>query len=734
MKKIFIVIGILIINHSTEGQISTDTSSTSSVTVNNYFWKGEIINSSESLNSGILVNDTLYSFENSSWIKDIEIPEIITPNPVNLDIDKNNNVWVFADKKTGVYQRNNSRWSYLKDAPIIILTGKVIDNYVYCGNYSKIYRLNFTSADSDWELIFDCSAYDGDTYLDFHICGNTIYVAKYLFEVIKSTIGTNVWQKILRTPTSPAKIVVTNDIICVGTYWSGIFSSTDSGTTWVNGFGLPEGRGTGNFLIKNKNEIFVLVTDQMSTDGWYYSSNSGNSFTPITSDFNPWVSNQMRDLQIKEDRIIINAGYRGFFMSNDNGVNWLEINNGCNNSSPHHVMKIINTIDNELIALASNGGVPLPWYQGTWGIFKSVDNGLTWHQIDNTLQPTYKIIEDIIETTTGDLVVAPYDPGCLYILRYKTQEWIKIDVRENLLEGTIMGSTFELLEKGSDGTIYAGTFWDGILKSTDGGLSWIKIDFGIPDRGVRSIAIDEEKIYIVCSDQKGYVGLFFSDNGGSTWQQLNDDGIEFNLIKVSENVLIGISGSHIFKSEDNGSSWREISDNLTSSSEPIMNAVFVRTGQGAKSDDNSDLNLVINSNDGVFQKNINNYGWKMILNKMVNCICYSEKTNQIHFGDIEKFFSQGFNIFTDIYFPAVNQENCSVILSTDNKKLSIKNLLKSEPVSFVYVLDLKGQIIKSQPGEEELVISIGTWKPGLYIVVLKYSNGRIYSKKIIIRG
>jgi photosystem II stability/assembly factor-like uncharacterized protein len=691
----------------------------------NDFWKGDLINSSESVNFRVLIKQSIYNIEDTSWIEDIKIPTGIYNS---IDIDKNNNIWLFTSSKINFWNRTRSEWISIGYPPVSTMFGKVFDDYVYCGNSEKIYRADYKQPTVTWELL-----YDGDTYEDFYIHGNIIYVAKYQFKVIRSIIGSNIWESILTTPTSPAKLAVSNEIISVGTYWDGVFTSSDSGRTWINGAGLPFRKGAEEIKIINGNEIYALVKDQISTLGWYYSNDKGKSFNKLTMNFSPWVSNQMRGLQKRGEEIFINAGYNGFYKSSDNGKTWLAINNGNNNNKPHHVKKIISTKNNEIIVLSSIGGVPLPWYMGTWGIFKSADNGITWKEISNNLFPDFMIIEDIIESNSGDIIVAPYDPGYLYILKSNTAEWVKFNVGQHMLQGTYGGSTIELLEKGVAETIYAGTFWDGLLKSVDNGQNWIKLDYGYNNRGVQYIFTKNQEIYIVSSDQMGYIGIFYSNDSGLTWQKLNDNGIIFKGIKKFDDVLFAYTRTKIFKSKDNGATWEEITENLPF--EIVINSIdFTLINPKNKSQvNNSTINVFIASNVGAYKKDLNKTGWEKINNTGSNCIYYSETSKQIHFGGIESFFSQYFNpsfISTqedksDIYPFIVNYNSVS-----DN--IIITNFSESDQIISTALFNNLGQKIISRNSVDICSIGMNEMKSGLYIINVKYRSGNQFAKKIVV--
>jgi photosystem II stability/assembly factor-like uncharacterized protein len=127
------------------------------------------------------------------------------------------------------------------------------------------------------------------------------------------------------------------------------------------------------------------------------------------------------------------------------------------------------------------------------GVFRSRDGGQTWERV------LYR------DANTGaiDLAMDPTNPRILYAALWQVRR---------LPWG---------FESGGPGS--------GIFKSTDGGTTWTEITRrpGLPDAGVVGKVglavspVNPERVWAIVEHASG--GVFRSDDGGATWQLLNDD-------------------------------------------------------------------------------------------------------------------------------------------------------------------------------------------------------------------
>ena len=72
--------------------------------------------------------------------------------------------------------------------------------------------------------------------------------------------------------------------------------------------------------------------------------------------------------------------------------------------------------------------------------------------------------------------------------------------------------------------LIAGLTENGVLRSEDGGASWVQSSQGITNTKIHEVVIAPSNPQIVYAGSHG--GVFRSDDGGLTWQ-LKSDGLEF---------------------------------------------------------------------------------------------------------------------------------------------------------------------------------------------------------------
>ena len=182
---------------------------------------------------------------------------------------------------------------------------------------------------------------------------------------------------------------------------------------------------------------------------------------------------------------------------------------------------------------------------GSGGLWRSTDNGLNWNPLFEN-QPSLGI---------GDLAMAPSNPAILYL------------------------GTGESLKKARNFTM-PGT---GIYRSEDGGDSWRSV--GLEDTWhISEISVHPTNPKVVLVAALGHFwssnpnrGLYLTENGGESWEQVLyiNDSIGANDVVFSpadpmiayatlwENYpTVNGKGSAVYKSEDQGKSWKKMSDGI----------------------------------------------------------------------------------------------------------------------------------------------------------------------------
>jgi hypothetical protein len=273
---------------------------------------------------------------------------------------------------------------------------------------------------------------------------------------------------------------------------SGIFLSTDNGTSWIpvnNGLPAPT---DGNLYLLAVNSTNDLVL--ASSSGIFLSTNNGTTWTCIDSST---IITPINSLAVNgSGDIFIGMSDDTVFRYTSNGTNWTKFSSGVSKA-------IINaTNDNNTLitclAIHDTGDI----FAGTFerGLYKSTDNGINWTRSDSGMTGWQREIRSLAINSTGD--------------------------------------------------IFAGTHEEGVTRSTDNGSSWTTINSGFdPQWGCYNIAVYRSNIFIENS-----TGVFLSTNNGTNWTPVNT-GLPLGINDLYRINSLVVNGNNIFTTIDSAV-WR----------------------------------------------------------------------------------------------------------------------------------------------------------------------------------
>jgi photosystem II stability/assembly factor-like uncharacterized protein len=355
----------------------------------------------------------------------------------------------------------------------------------------------------------------------------------------------------------------------------GIFKSIDGGASWNP---LSLGRTNAQSLESCCLSSVVIDAQNTSTlyasrtDGIFRSTDAGTTWNVL-----PFVGrpNSVRALTADPHAsgTVYAATSQGAFKSTDYGATWTVINSG------------LRAMD--VMSVAVDTKNPGTMYVGTdfFGVFKSTDNGKSWGPASSGIDtgyPTESVVGLAVDSQTPGTVHAATGgvecgtgelPGI-----YKSMDggttWSDTKPSASCLSALIM-------DPENSNRLYAGSWYQGVVESTDAGTSWTPANSGLP-AGVWGVFVSA---LAIASQNSGVLyasvgvatnqGLFKSTNGGGGWVPVNSGlpaypngaNIEATALAIDpQNIRTVYAafapynavGGGLYTSPDEGGSWRNL--------------------------------------------------------------------------------------------------------------------------------------------------------------------------------
>jgi len=309
------------------------------------------------------------------------------------------------------------------------------------------------------------------------------------------------------------------------------------------------------------------------------------------------------------DTMYVTDAWAGVFMSTDGGQTWLPSNEGittragesgdaipvfCLTIDPHHYDTIwIGT-------------------QNVRGIYKSTDGGCTWVEMDNGVVEREGITFRgfTVDPRSSDIVYAAAEisswawageerPGREFDMTkgvvYKTtdggQNWRAVWRGDNL-------ARYVWIDSRDPDVVYVSTgIFDreaansvpnqrrsggvGVVKSTDGGLTWTSVDSGLSNLYVGTLFMHSENpgILLAGTGNNQYYagnGVYLSADGGDSWQKTlgreNITSVEYATADPA--IAYAASADAVYRSQDGGHTWQKVSGGPNGWGPPGVRAGF----------------------------------------------------------------------------------------------------------------------------------------------------------------
>jgi FG-GAP repeat/Secretion system C-terminal sorting domain/FG-GAP-like repeat len=257
--------------------------------------------------------------------------------------------------------------------------------------------------------------------------------------------------------------------------------------------------------------------------------------------------------------LIAGTSQGGVYRSSNSGTSWTQISSG------------INTLD--IVSLAEDASGNLFAGSEGDGLYKSTDNGTSWTNSSTGL-PAGEYVEAIKVLRNGYMVAGTYNDG-LYYSKDGGKNWITssdqgsvgsailqdgsgrvyVGTDNGVEVSTDNGKDWSVtglanrevlcLVQGLSGTIYAGTD-EGVFVTSDSGSTWTRS--GLPNLYLHAIVMDASGNLYTGSDNNG---VFKSTDNGTTWSEANDsltdEETESLAIDGSGQLYVGTYGYGVFR-------------------------------------------------------------------------------------------------------------------------------------------------------------------------------------------
>ena len=368
----------------------------------------------------------------------------------------------------------------------------------------------------------------------------------------------------------------------------GVAKSTDGGATWQNS---STGLGAVQVDAVRISLSNPLVLYAGTAQGVYRSADGGGTWTRGV------LSQESRDVVVdpSDAARAYGCGRAGVYVTTD-GLSWAEQDAGIHAVPAESVVadprtagtlyiaalgEVQKTVDDgtvwtrsfpaagtlEEIAVSPRGRpVYVTGFGPTGAAYRSL-NGKRWRP-GKDLAATFVITLLVHPARSTELYAGTFDDG-IFKSTNKGGRWHQLPASP---VGTNVGDL--AADPGVAGTVYAATD-GGVAKTIDGGLTWTPSNTGIAgnDLVLGAVAVNPQNpsnIYVGCFTT-GHV--LRSDDGGATWSDASsglptgsfDDGVRALLVDPSNpaTVYAGTRGAGAFRTIDGGATWSAINAGMT---------------------------------------------------------------------------------------------------------------------------------------------------------------------------
>jgi photosystem II stability/assembly factor-like uncharacterized protein len=325
-----------------------------------------------------------------------------------------------------------------------------------------------------------------------------------------------------------------------------LYKSTDYGETWMK---INDKAGN-SITINPLNPDVIYVSG--SDDIVYKTINGGQNWEAVTTPLSLYSS--ITDIAIdpiNTDTVYVLTAGGTIYKTTDAGTTW---------SEPISVGMYA-------AALAIDPNNPSTLYAGghvgmaEGRITKSLNGGISWNSVYTTSEGNSWVTSLVIDPSSSNIIFAG---TAKEILRSDNggQTWEKVYILSEDLQYTnpVNAMCIDILHTSN---VYAGLRAGGVLKSTDGGFNWFKVELSYSF--ITALTKDPQNEALLYAGTN-IEGMFQSSDGGGSWLQTEiKDGFvtSIEIDPKRTNRVYATTFDGVFKSTDYGQTWERLENDLS---------------------------------------------------------------------------------------------------------------------------------------------------------------------------
>jgi len=221
------------------------------------------------------------------------------------------------------------------------------------------------------------------------------------------------------------------------------------------------------------------------------------------------------------------------------------------------------------------------------GMFRSTDNGITWHQKVNGFPGP--VLDDGTVTfaiaNDGDIFASCFNIG-VFRSTNNGESWINTNIPNSFITGIVIDQNKRVYAAAGGG--------NGVLVTSNNGLNWVQKNNGLPESiRIRTICLTAAGELFIGSTSGNNLSIYMSTNYAESW----NPGTQVNtypdhIVSYGSFIFSASHGLGVFRSTNSGINWISVNNGLTNIQ---INRLFINNSQ-----------ILAASDSGVFRST--NYG------------------------------------------------------------------------------------------------------------------------------